>query len=221
MEAKIMKSIIQKFEANYKKDFDDKSRGYAWYDLNEAFGNKNLSEDQKAKELFIYLANWGMVARGSFLMKHTWRILKPVIEILSEPEYKELRNPEIKTVKENIDLLIGLRDKIDKSLRPYHDDKTVSYTLISKILLDTLGCTIAYDRNVKIVLSATEIASAKFEPDSINSLCEYYNQNKKDFENIRNKIEGQTGKKCPPFKLLDLVLLSATNKNKVTEPKGE
>lgn len=80
MEAKIMKSIIQKFEANYKKDFDDKSRGYAWYDLNEAFGNKNLSEDQKAKELFIYLANWGMVARGSFLMKHTWRILKPVIE---------------------------------------------------------------------------------------------------------------------------------------------
>lgn len=216
-----MKSIIQKFEANYKKDFDDKSRGYAWYDLNEAFGNKNLSEDQKAKELFIYLANWGMVARGSFLMKHTWRILKPVIEILSKPEYKELRNPEIKTVKENIDLLIGLRDEIDKSLRPYHDDKTVSYTLISKILLGTLGCTIAYDRNVKIVLSATEIASKKFEPDSIKSLCEYYNQNKKDFENIRNKIEGQTGKKCPPFKLLDLVLWSAANKNKVTEPKGE
>lgn len=216
-----MKSIIQKFEANYKKDFDDKSRGYAWYDLNEAFGNKNLSEDQKAKELFIYLANWGMVAHGSFLMKHTWRILKPVIEILSKPEYKELRNPEIETVEKNIDLLIGLRDEIDKSLRPYHDDKTVSYTLISKILLDTLGCTIAYDRNVKIVLSATEIASAKFEPDSINSLCEYYNQNKKDFENIRNKIESQTGKKCPPFKLLDLVLWSAANKNKVTEPKGE
>lgn len=199
MEAKIMRSIIQKLEANYKKDFDDKSRGYAWYDLNEAFGNKNLSEDQKAKELFIYLANWGMVARGSFLMKHTWRILKPVIEILSKPEYKELRNPEIETVEENIDLLIGLRDKIDKSLRPYHDDKTVSYTLISKILLGTLGCTIAYDRNVKIVLSATEIASAKFEPDSINSLYEYYNQNKKDFENIRNKIESQTGKKISAF----------------------
>lgn len=194
-----MRSIIQKLEANYKKDFDDKSRGYAWYDLNEAFGNKNLSEDQKAKELFIYLANWGMVARGSFLMKHTWRILKPVIEILSKPEYKELRNPEIETVEENIDLLIGLRDKIDKSLRPYHDDKTVSYTLISKILLGTLGCTIAYDRNVKIVLSATEIASAKFEPDSINSLYEYYNQNKKDFENIRNKIESQTGKKISAF----------------------
>lgn len=216
-----MESIIQKFEANYKKDFDDKSRGYAWYDLNEAFGNKNLSEDQKAKELFIYLANWGMVARGSFLMKHTWRILKPVIEILSKPEYKELRNPEIETVEKNIDLLIGLRDEIDESLRPYHDDKTVSYTLISKILLGTLGCTIAYDRNVKIVLSATGIASAKFEPDSINSLCKYYNQNKKDFENIRNKIEDQTGKKCPPFKLLDLVLWSAADKNKVAEPKGE
>ena len=216
MEAKIMESIIQKFEANIEtifKSFDDKSRGYAWYDLNDAFGNKSLSEDQKAKELFIYLANWGMVARGSFLMKHTWRILKPVIEILSKPEYKELRNPEIETVEKSIDLLIELRDEIDKSLRPYHDDKTVSYTLISKILPGTLGCTIAYDRNVKIVLSATGIASAKFEPDSINSLCEYYNKNKKDFENIRNKIEDRTGKKCPSFKLLDLVLWSAADKN--------
>ena len=211
-----MESIIQKFEANIEtifKSFDDKSRGYAWYDLNDAFGNKSLSEDQKAKELFIYLANWGMVARGSFLMKHTWRILKPVIEILSKPEYKELRNPEIETVEKSIDLLIELRDEIDKSLRPYHDDKTVSYTLISKILPGTLGCTIAYDRNVKIVLSATGIASAKFEPDSINSLCEYYNKNKKDFENIRNKIEDRTGKKCPSFKLLDLVLWSAADKN--------
>jgi len=216
MEAKIMESIIQKLEANIEtifKSFDDKSRGYAWYDLNDAFGNKSLSEDQKAKELFIYLANWGMVARGSFLMKHTWRILKPVIEILSKPEYKELRNPEIETVEKSIDLLIELRDEIYKSLRPYHDDKTVSYTLISKILLGTLGCTIAYDRNVKIVLSATGIASKKFEPDSINSLCEYYNQNKTELETLRKKVEKMSCKKCPSFKLLDLVLWSAADKN--------
>lgn len=127
----------------------------------------------------------------------------------------------MKQSKKNIDLLIELRDEIDKSLRPYHNDKTVSYTLISKILLGTLACTVAYDRNVKIVLSLTEIASAKFEPDSINSLCEYYKQNKKDFENIRNKIEDRTGKECPSFKLLDLVLWSAADKNKVTEPKSE
>ncbi|WP_297648263.1 hypothetical protein [uncultured Treponema sp.] len=211
-----MESIIQKLEANIEtifKSFDDKSRGYAWYDLNDAFGNKSLSEDQKAKELFIYLANWGMVARGSFLMKHTWRILKPVIEILSKPEYKELRNPEIETVEKSIDLLIELRDEIYKSLRPYHDDKTVSYTLISKILLGTLGCTIAYDRNVKIVLSATGIASKKFEPDSINSLCEYYNQNKTELETLRKKVEKMPCKKCPSFKLLDLVLWSAADKN--------
>ena len=146
-------------------------------------------------------------------MKHTWRILKPVIEILSKPEYKELRNPEIETVEKSIDLLIELRDEIYKSLRPYHDDKTVSYTLISKILLGTLGCTIAYDRNVKIVLSATGIASKKFEPDSINSLCEYYNQNKTELETLRKKVEKMSCKKCPSFKLLDLVLWSAADKN--------
>lgn len=93
-----------------------------------------------------------MVARGSFLMKHTWRILKSVIEILQKSEYKELRNPEIETIEKNIDLIIQLRDEIGKSLKTYHDNKTVSYTLISKILLGTLGCIVAYDRNVKQTL---------------------------------------------------------------------
>lgn len=96
-----MGSIIKNFETNIEsifKGFDDKSRCYAWYDLNESFGNEKISEEEKAKELFIYLADWGMVARGSFLMKHTWRILKPVTGIISRPEYDDLRNPEVETI---------------------------------------------------------------------------------------------------------------------------
>lgn len=73
-----MESIVKNFEENIEsifEGFNENSRGYAWYDLNEAFANESFFTDQKAKDLFIYLANWGMVARGSFLMKHTWRIL--------------------------------------------------------------------------------------------------------------------------------------------------
>lgn len=141
-----MKSLINSFEQKLEyifTGFNENSRGYAWYDLNEAFGSEKLSVEQKAKELFIYLANWGMVARGSFLMKHTWRILR-------------------------------------------------------------------YN-NVRIILSATGIASAKFDDDSIKSLCEYYTQNSVDFERLRKKVEERTKKKCPPFKLLDLILYSAAN----------
>lgn len=146
-------------------------------------------------------------------MKHTWCILKSVIEILQKSEYKELRNPEIETIEKNIDLIIQLRDEIGKSLKTYHDNKTVSYTLISKILLGTLGCIVAYDRNVKQTLSESEIAFLYFNKKSISALCEYYIQNKKDFENLRKKVENLTNKECPPFKLLDLVLWSAASAN--------
>ena len=115
-----MESIVKNFEENIEsifEGFNENSRGYSWYDLNEAFANESFFTDQKAKDLFIYLANWGMVARGSFLMKHTWRILKSVIEILQKSEYKELRNPEIETIEKNIDLIIQLRDEIGKSLK--------------------------------------------------------------------------------------------------------
>lgn len=211
-----MESIVKNFEENIEsifEGFNENSRGYAWYDLNEAFANESFFTDQKAKDLFIYLANWGMVARGSFLMKHTWCILKSVIEILQKSEYKELRNPEIETIEKNIDLIIQLRDEIGKSLKTYHDNKTVSYTLISKILLGTLGCIVAYDRNVKQTLSESEIAFPYFNKKSISALCEYYIQNKTDFENLRKKVENLTNKECPPFKLLDLVLWSAASAN--------
>lgn len=158
-----MKSLINTFEQKLEyifTDFNENSRGYAWYDLNDAFGNEKLSVEQKAKELFIYLANWGMVARGSFLMKHTWRILRYIVEVLQKSEYKDLRNPKIETVYRNINLLITLRDEIDESLK---------------------------------------------------SLCEYYMQNRVDFERLRKKVEERTKKNCPPFKLLDLILYYAAN----------
>ena len=69
------------------------------------------------------------------------------------------------------------------------------------------------DRNVKIVFSVIGIASAKFEGDSIKALCEYYTQNNADLEKLRKEVEERTNKKCPPFKLLDLVLWSAVNTN--------
>lgn len=56
-----MKKLISSFETKIEdlfENFNENLRGYAWYDLNE-----------EAKELYVYLANWGMVVRRSFLEK--------------------------------------------------------------------------------------------------------------------------------------------------------
>ena len=203
-----LKTGIEKF----CNDFDENLRGYAWYDCNRSFDSNNRrSVDEKAKELFIYLANWGMVARGSFLMKHTWRILKGVVEILNDKKYEPLRNPEIVDIQNNIDLLFELKDKIDNELRQFHNGREVSYTLISKILLGAFGCTVAYDRNVRIALSLTNLASQTFNKESILALGKFYKTNEEEFENLRKKVKERTTYECPPFKLLDLGLWSVSD----------
>lgn len=56
-----MKKLISNFETKIEdlfENFNENLRGYSWYDLNE-----------EAKELYVYLANWGMVVRKSFLEK--------------------------------------------------------------------------------------------------------------------------------------------------------
>ena len=112
-----MESIVKNFEENIEsilEDFNENSRGYAWYDLNEAFANESFFYRSKSK--------------GSF----------------------------------------HLPCKLGN------------------------GC------------------PRKF---SYSALCEYYIQNKTDFENLRKKVENRTNKECPPFKLLDLVLWSAASAN--------
>ena len=62
-----MKKLISNFETKIEdlfENFNENLRGYSWYDLNE-----EVSIDEEAKELYVYLANWGMVVRKSFLEK--------------------------------------------------------------------------------------------------------------------------------------------------------
>ncbi len=171
-----LKFNIKKFLECTKeiKNFNELNRAWAWYDCQNAFNNNHkltpAEIDYREKELFIYLANWGMVARGSFIMKHTWRILKEVVTEISRKEYNGLRKISINKndIETHVKLINTLYERIAVILYQYHEDYTpndnedkkkekaflkVSSALITKILLGTTGCIVAYDSNVCNVLS--------------------------------------------------------------------
>lgn len=146
------------------KNFNELNRAWAWYDCQNAFNNNHkltpAEIDYRAKELFIYLANWGMVARGSFIMKHTWRILKEVVTEISRKEYNVLRKIAISETEKDshINTINSLYEEIAQILYKYHEDYKpddsvqekkdksflkVSSALITKILLGTTGCIVA------------------------------------------------------------------------------
>lgn len=200
----IEKKLIKLNEINFEKE----SRGYAWIDCYTSFNNERVTQEQKAKELYLYLANWGMVVRKSFLLQYNWRIFTNVIKILEKEEYKELKDLDVRdsNIQKKIKNLIKLKKEINNNLLNYHAGNNITDTLVSKIILGTLGCTIAYDSKVVENLRENKIASAGFNDKSLEELAKFYNLNFERFENARKDIESKTESKCTQFKFLDLFL---------------
>ena len=81
----------------------------------------------------------------------------------------------------------------------------VSETLITKILMGTLGCVPAYDRYFVDGIKEYNIKPACFSQKSIQSLAMFYAGNEKLFEETRTRLRIQEGDiEYPQMKLLDM-----------------
>lgn len=69
----------------------------------------------------------------------------------------------------------------------------VSETLITKILMGTLGCVPAYDRYFVNGIKECDITPACFGRKCIQALADYYVKNEKTFEETRAKLRMQEG----------------------------
>jgi len=124
-------------------------RFLSWQHCYEAFGKFDYNKDKDILSLHLafYLASWGMYRGSSGLLWKDYRIHYPTIDILCK--YQELRNNynlekinnlynELKSYYDNIEYNNGKKSQI-KNVSP-------TTTLISKIMLGTLGCSPAFDR---------------------------------------------------------------------------
>ena len=142
---------------------DDPNGRYMSYDhIRSAFIKYRKDEskhDYLTLELFAYLASWGML-RNSFLQQKDYLFSRPVIEVLCNDKYDCLLyfNPFAEDSDKYVPLMLDLIDAIKKCYlghtyigegeNPVNVIDRVSDTLISKIILGTFGCTVAYDTYV-------------------------------------------------------------------------
>ena len=84
--------------------------------------------------------------------------------------------------------------------------KTISPTdtLLSKILLGTLGCVPAYDRYFIDGLKHMEIKNTTFNDASLTELFDCIDNNKTEIENAQKLILTKTGQHYPVMKVLDM-----------------
>lgn len=202
---------ISKFTKVYNSD---KNGRYLSYDhIRRAFLSLRKDANQRdllTLHLYAYLASWGML-RNSFLMQKDYKFLTPIVDIICKAKYESLINydPFNDTGTSNARLIMELVNE----MRDYFIGKTyfkegsnelkkidnVSDTLVTKILLGTIGCTVAYDTYVRKGLKNHNLTQ-KVGVESITELNSFAQSNKTEIKEILSKLNNL----YTPMKIIDM-----------------
>ncbi len=232
--------ILRVLRGFNEETIDEKNRGRSWEICYEFFrrprgGNEWMYSAQL--HLAFYLASWGMYRGSSFLLQKSCFIFEPVIEEIMNEDYRELWNFERKTIKNLNDRQNEIWKKIEKvsdgiynHLSPLAKEeaeksgkKTTqpTNTLITKILMGTMGCVPAYDDYFLKGLrkhQKPKIKNRTFNYDSFKELVRFYQENSNEFE--KSDISFRTHKDnllYPPMKNLDLYFWGVGRKSEKIE----
>jgi len=84
------------------------------------------------------------------------------------------------------------------------EPKPPTDTLLSKIVLGTLGCSPAFDRYFNDGTKLKEIKATKFDKKSIENLFEFIERNKLEIGAFQKELLEQENIYYPIFKLVDM-----------------
>lgn len=202
----IKHALNQYNEALEKKYSREHSWEFCYVNFYKAFEKEQLDEneiDYLALHLSNYLASWGMF-RNSFLLEVDYKVHIPVVKILLKYR-KSNKQPDFENVYSEI-------EEYYKSLKQDIEWKnnTVTDTLISKILLGTMGIIPAFDENVKAVIKEVDAGIVKsLNAGNIKSNCDKLEEFYRDriSELIKEPIKiRDTDIEYTRMKILDAIL---------------
>ena len=180
----------------------------SWEYCHEVFKRNRKNHDDATIDLLClhlawYLASWGML-RNSFLMQKDYKIHAKVVMLLFQPEWESLWDitPEKMAQQWYAERMLKLFEKITETYIETGGGIPTE-TLISKILLGTVGCLPAYDRYFKKALSATRAATQQLSVKSIMALGTMYQKHCVEFEALRQHCSA-SGIEYPAAKVIDM-----------------
>ena len=195
---------------------DQNARFRSWEHCYKCFHDARLDalmdRDHLCLQLAFYLASWGMYRGSSFLLQKDYRVHTCVVEELLKPEYdclfglecKELRKKEIQDKLTYLgNNMKDHYDKIRKDVKPDGVKNELSDTLITKILIGTLGCVPAYDRYFIKGVKRLKITTGTYNIKSLLKLVDFYEDNRERFEIFRRRLLVY-GLPYPQMKVIDM-----------------
>ena len=205
---------VKEFYGGMKKEKNGryKSWEHCYIHFMNARKEQSPNLDYLSLHLAFYLASWVMYRGSSFLIQKDYLVHIKAVEEILRPKYNQLAGIECKDYLEckNLDLLKQLNEELINIYNPVRlsvkNDKpknNLSSTLITKILMGTLGCVPAYDRYFISGVKNTGGSSGIYGLRSIKKLAKFYENNRVQFESVRKemKVNDLT---YPQMKILDM-----------------
>lgn len=201
---------------------DPHGRYLSWVHCYKAFcENRNTTNeetiDHLALHLAFYLASWGMYRGSSFLLQKDYKVHIPVVRIILEEKYNPLLGISAEELQKKcyLALLNEISMRIRRSYaaeQPAFDGtiNNTTNTLVTKILLGTLGCVPAYDRYYVQSVKNRGISSGNYNSNSVAAVARFYCQNIETFEKLRKELS-LSEVEYPPMKLMDMCFWQDAN----------
>lgn len=206
-------NITQTIEGYLKGiTIDEFHRYKSWDNCHKSF-SVSKQTDIHILELAFYLASWGMYRGSSGLLQKNHLVHRGAVDILFSNEAQKLKcNSNNEVAECNISEILNLKEKLANHYRKIKftkgvgEQKSISPTdtLLSKILLGTLGCVPAYDRYLIHGLKEREIENTTFNKTSLNELFGFIDKNRTEIESVQKHILAQTNQHYPVMKILDM-----------------
>ena len=204
---KVAEAIQSGYECYDSMVKDPHHRYLSWEYCHEAFRLNRRPQidatiDYLCLHLAWYLASWGML-RNSFLMQKDYKIHADVVRLIYQPEWDDLWDisPEKLSQEYYADRIMRLSERITENYVASGAGIPTD-TLLTKILLGTVGCAPAYDQFFKKGLSDTGAASQVFSTKSIRTLGNLYLAYESEFEKLRKYCSSRI--EYPAVKILDM-----------------
>lgn len=169
----------------------------SWNHCYQAFSNNALKNDALALHLAFYLASWGMYRGSSKLLDKDYLVHVEAVKIIKK--YSHLRcTPKHEVYLEDVSSILNLIKELSKYYKNTHN-VTPTDTLMSKIILGTLGCLPAFDRFFIDGVKAQTFTFKNLKEKSLTQLFQFADHNQLELRKIQ-----KANPQYPIMKIVDM-----------------
>jgi hypothetical protein len=203
-------SISQKIRAYHGSIVADEHHRYrSWEHCFQFFSRVSPDEvrrhrDAAALQLGFYLASWGMYRGSSFLLQRAYTAHLRVVDCLACPRFLPLWRTDFGSSEQDSALVASVLCAADAVREAYIPFGRATDTLVTKVLLGTLGCLPACDRYFLAGFKIRGYSNFRMTASFIERLLLFCASNITELQTEQERIKHMSGITYPLMKLVDM-----------------